>query len=101
MKSFSEFGIKGKDKSFVGTKVPIEDLFNKTVIVKDYVIKPSRYENKGNGKCLYLQVFVDNCDHVVFTGSVHLQELIQQVPQDGFPFQTTIKRNQSKQFIFT
>ena len=101
MNKFNQFGIEPKSKALEGDRIPIDRVFNKLIIVEDFQIKPSKYQEKGNGKCLYLQVVVDNSKRIVFTGSVNLQEMISNVPKDKFPFETTIIKNDNKQFIFT
>jgi hypothetical protein len=61
-------------------------------------VEPSRFE-KGNGKCLHLQIEVNKTFHVVFTGSVVLMDMIEKVPKDKLPFITTIvKENERLQF---
>jgi hypothetical protein len=67
-------------------------------VVTDYKIEKSRYE-KGNGKCLYLQIEIGNTKHVVFTGSAGLMDQIEKVPKEKMPFKTTIVReNERMQF---
>ena len=101
MRKFKEFGIK-QSITLIGEKIPIYDVFNKEITIFGYNIENSKYEkNKGNGKCLCLHIELENKRHIVFTGSVALQNDIQQIPkEDGFPFLTTIIR-QNKKFIFT
>lgn len=98
MNSFSQFNIKASSKSFEGDKIKIDRILNKQIIVEAFKIENSKYE-KGNGKCLHMQVIVDNAKRVVFTGSASLMEMVGKVPNDGFPFQTTIiKENERFQF---
>ncbi len=101
MRKFSDFEIK-QPKKLIGDKIPIYDIFNKEITVHGFSIEDSKYEKgKGNGKCLYMHISMDQKRHLVFTGSVALQKDIQQIPiQDGFPFTTTIIR-ENKQFKFT
>ncbi|WP_353164814.1 hypothetical protein [Empedobacter brevis] len=40
-----------------------------------------------------LQIEYKDENHIIFTGSKILQEMIIQVPEDGFPFKTTIVLN--------
>lgn len=99
MNSFSQFGITPSSKSFEGDKIKIDRVLNKQIIVDDYKIEASKYE-KGNGKCLYLQIHVDNTKRVLFTGSSSLMEMIERVPKEGFPFTTTIVR-ENERFQFS
>jgi hypothetical protein len=98
MNCFKEFGITLSSKGFEGDKIKIERILNKEIIVEDFKIENSKYE-KGNGKCLYLQIVVDNSKRVVFSGSASLMEMIQKVAKTSFPFKTTIiKENERFQF---
>lgn len=99
MNNFSQFNIKPQIKSFEGEKIKIHQLLNKSIVVLDYKIETSKYE-KGNGTCLHLQLIVDNNKRVLFTGSITLMEMIEQVPKDKLPFQTTIVR-ENERFQFT
>jgi len=100
MINFKELGIKPLEKQFEGDKIKIDRLLNKQIIVLDYKIESSKFQDKGTGKLLTLQIIVDNTKRILFTGSKILMELIEQVPKDKLPFQTTIiKENDS--FLFT
>lgn len=97
--SFSDFGIKPQIKGFEGEKIKVDKILNKQITVHDYKIDKSKFEEKGNGKCLHMQVTVDNEKRVVFSGSSFLMDMIEQVPKDKFPFITTIvKDNDRLQF---
>jgi hypothetical protein len=65
-----------------------------------YKIEPSRYTEKGNGKCLHLQIEIGQTKHVVFTGSAGLMDQIEKVPRDKLPFKTIIVR-ENERFEFT
>jgi len=99
MKSFKDFNIKTTSKAFEGDKVKIDRILNKEITVEDYRIENSKYE-KGNGKCLHMQIVLDSSKRVVFTGSVNLMDIIQQIPSTDFPFKTTIIR-ENERFQFT
>lgn len=99
MNNFKDFGIKPQSKSFEGDKIKIDRVMNKAILVEAYKIENSKFE-KGNGKCLYIQIFVDNSKRVLFTGSVNLMEMIDQVPKEKFPFYTTIIK-ENERFEFT
>jgi hypothetical protein len=64
-----------------------------------YYIKPSKYPEKGSDNCLWLQISVDGKKYVAFSIAKILMETIQKVPQNGFPFTTTIK-NDNEVFEF-
>ncbi|WP_346236133.1 hypothetical protein ABDK00_017000 [Niabella insulamsoli] len=98
MHSFSDLNIQPTYNSFQGNKIDIDDLLNKKITVHAYKIGDSKYE-RGNGKCLTMQITVDQELRVVFSGSTHLQQTIEMVPKDKFPFTTTIiKKNKCHQF---
>jgi hypothetical protein len=99
MKQFKELGIKPTIQGFVGDKIRIDKILNKEILVCDYRIEVSKYE-KGNGKCLYLQIEIDSVKRVVFTGSSVLMDVIIQIEKRHFPFSTTIVRENDR-FEFT
>jgi len=99
MNKFQDFQITSSQKAFTGDKIKIDRLLNREIIVSDYKIEPSRYTDKGNGKCLHLQIVLNNTNHVLFTGSTGLMDQIEKVPRDKLPFKTTIVReNERMQF---
>ena len=96
MKKFSEFGIKLSSKSFIGDKIRMDKILNIPIIVFDFKIDASKFEDKGNGKKLCLQIEKLGIKHIIFTGSVKLQEMIVQVPSISFPFEATIIKETKK-----
>lgn len=90
MKQFSEMGITPTIESFVGDKIKMDRILNREIIVHDYRIEESKFKEKGNGKCLYIQIEINGEKHVVFTGSAYLMHMIEKVNDDDFPFQTKI-----------
>lgn len=99
MKSFKDFGIKDQTQGLIGDKIKIDRVLNKSIIVHGYQVKGSKYE-KGSGQCLHLQIEVDGGKRVIFTGSVSLINTINQIPLEGFPFQTVITK-ENERFQFT
>lgn len=99
MKKFKDFGIKPSLQSLQGDKIKIDRILNREISVVDYRIEDSKYGN-GSSKCLYMQIQIGETKYVVFTGSVVLIELIQQVPKGDFPFLTTIIK-ENERFEFT
>jgi len=92
MKEFKEFAIKPVVNGFTGDKIKIDRILNKRIIIHAYKIEESKFKEKGNGKCLHMQIEIDGDKRIVFTGSVALMEIIRQVPPDGFPFKATIAK---------
>jgi hypothetical protein len=90
MKRFKEMGITAERKTFVGDKIKLERILKREIVVHGFKIEPSKYLEKGNGKCLHMQIELKDEKYVVFTSSMYLQDMISRVPQDEFPFETTI-----------
>jgi hypothetical protein len=101
MNSFSQFNIKITSKGFEGDKIKISKILNREVVIHHFKIEDSKiFRDKGTCKCLHLQISFNNEKHIVFTSSSGLIETILQVPNDGFPFTTTIVEENDR-FIFT
>lgn len=100
MHSFKDFGIVSKNKGFEGDKIRMDKILNRQIVVENFKIDESKFKDKGSGKLLTIQIIIDNTKRIVFTGSLNLMDMIQQVPNDKFPFMTTIvKENDQYNFI--
>lgn len=100
MKRFSEFDIAHNSNSMVGEKIKISKVMNREIVVHSYRIEDSKYPKNKSGKCLYLQIELDNVKWVIFTGSDVLIDQIKQIDDGDFPFLTTIIKN-NEHFEFT
>ncbi|NJO70083.1 MAG: hypothetical protein HC830_13090 [Bacteroidetes bacterium] len=101
MKNFSQFNISITSKSFQGDKIKMSKILNREIAVHHFKIEDSKhFKEKGSGKCLQFQISINNNMHVVFTSSSGLIEAIKQVPEDCFPFKTTIIEENDR-YIFT
>jgi len=101
MKKFSQFNVQPLTKSFEGDKIKMTKILNRVIVVHDFKIEDSKvFRDRGNGKCLYLQISVGGEKHIVFTSSTGLLDVIQQIPEDGFPFETTIVQ-EGERFLFS
>lgn len=89
MHNFKDFNIKPKVNSFVGEKIQVQKLFNLAILVIDYKIEPSK--QKKETQLLTLQIEKAGEKRIVFTGSKVLIDQIKRVPENSFPFMTTIK----------
>lgn len=99
MTRFSELNIKPKSNGMEGEKIKIDRVLNKEIKILRYEIKPSKYTEKGNGNCLYMQAEVDGAKRVIFSGSTILMDMIQQAPETAFPITATIvKENDRLEF---
>jgi hypothetical protein len=96
MKNFKDFGIKPTQPGLVGDKIKIDRILNREIVVHDFRIVPSKYADKGNGRCLHLGIMLGDTKHVVFTGSAGLMDTIEQVPKSDFPFTTTIVKDNDR-----
>jgi hypothetical protein len=101
MNRFKQFNIKTPAKGFEGDKIKIAKIINREIIVHDFKIEPSKcFKEIGSGKCLQLQISINNEKHIVFTSSTGLIEAIKQITKDKFPFLTTIIEENDR-FIFS
>jgi len=101
MNSFSQFNIKSTARGFEGDKIKILKILNREIIVHHFKIEDSKvFKDRGSGKCLQLQIAFNNEKHVLFTGSTCLIEMIQKIPETGFPFSTTIIQ-ENERYVFT
>ena len=101
MNSFSQFNISAPSKGFEGDKIKISRILNREIVVHDFKLNDSKvFRDKGSGKCLQLQISFNNEKHVIFTSSSGLIEVIEQIPENGFPFKTIIIEKNDR-FKFT
>jgi len=99
MNSFKDFNIAPQTTGFIGDKIKVDKILNKEVTVETFKVEPSKLE-KGCGKCLYAQLVVDGERRLLMIGSSTLIDMIQQVPQNKFPFKTTIVKEDNR-LMFT
>jgi hypothetical protein len=103
MNRFDQFDIKTPIKGFEGDKIRIAKILGKEIIVHDFRIEESKVDSfkaRGAAQCLYLQISFNGEKHIVFTSSIGLLYAIQQIPETGFPFITTIIEENDR-FRFT
>src|SRR5688500_14811311 len=89
MHNFTDFNIKHRINAFVGEKIQVQKLFNLPITVIAFKVEPSK-QKKGTD-LLTLQIEKGGEKRIVFTGSVVLTDQIKRVPDDKFPFVTTIR----------
>lgn len=99
MIKFSDLNIKPKVKGLEGEKKLIDDVLNTEITIHSFRIEPSKYQDTGNGKCIWMQISIGDKKHPLFSGSEVLQELILRVPPEKFPFTTIIKK-ENRRFEF-
>ena len=88
MFNFRDLGIEPQNKQFSGKKIDVDDVLNIEIIVHGFEIKDST--KKAGTKYLTLQIEKEENKRVLFTGSNNLMDVISQIPNDKFPFKTTI-----------
>lgn len=91
MNKFEDFNIKVEVTSFIGDKIKIQKVLNKPITVIDFKIEKSK--KKENSNYLTLQIEKAGEKHVIFTGATILMKMIEEIPKDKFPFETTIIRD--------
>jgi hypothetical protein len=87
---FSDFS--QEEKRLEGTKMRIQEILNKEILVTGYTINQSHYpDGKSDSKnYLALQFELDGEQHIVFTGSAVLTDQIARY-KENIPFYTIIK----------
>lgn len=89
MNNFKDFNIKPKINAFVGEKIQVQKLFNLPITVLAFKIEPSK--QKKDTHLLTLQIEKGGEKRIVFTGSTVMIDQIKRVPENNFPFVTTIR----------
>lgn len=74
-----------------GDKIRLDEVINRELLITGYSIKRSKYDKNNSGKCLTLQIELDQDRRVVFTGSDVLIEQMEKYG-DHVPFLATIKK---------
>lgn len=87
--NFKDFGIEPKVNSFVGEKIQVQKLFNLPIKILGFKTQPSK--QKQGTELLTLQIEKSGEKRIVFTGSTVLIDQIRRVPENKFPFITTIR----------
>ncbi len=100
MKNFSDLLLPTPKQGMEGDKIDLYQIMGETVAVLSYSIGPSKFKDKGNGKCLCLQIEYEGKKRIVFTGSGSLMNVIETVPKESFPFKTKIVK-ENKRYLFT
>lgn len=94
---FSEFATD--EMMLNGTKLSIESIIGKSIIVLSYRISTSKFNDSRTGRYLTIQFILNNETYVVFTGSAVLADQCKKY-NDRMPFCTTIQKV-NKHYTFT
>lgn len=100
MKNFSDLGIAPKSRRFVGKKIEMSEIIDEDIVVHSFRIEPSQYPNKRSDMVTKMQIELDGRKRVTWTTSKYLTQMLEAVPEDAFPIQTKIIKDE-KAFIFT
>lgn len=90
-KRFSDFA---KPAGLDGTKVKIDDILNKEILIHSFKVRDSRYPNSNSRDCLTVQFSMADAPdekYIFFTGSCVLRDQMEEY-KDQLPFYTTIKK---------
>jgi len=88
-KKFGDFA--KEEKALEGSKIRIDDVINKEILVTGFKLRDSKYNKEDKSKCLTLQFEMDGSNWIVFTGSNVLIDLVERYKKE-IPFLTTIKK---------
>lgn len=97
MGKFNQLGITCEPTNLVGDKLNINIILNEEIKIEKYKIKDSKFKD---GKCLHLQILWKEKRYVIFNGASVLMKYIVMVPEDQFPLDTTIVK-QNGCYLFT
>lgn len=89
MEQFSDFA-DDNNHIIEGDKIKIAKVLNHEIILTNYRILDSKYQN-NNTECLQLQIEIEDEKRVIFTGSKVLIKQIKKY-EEHIPFMTTIKQ---------
>lgn len=91
-KSFKDLGIVNATPGFTGDKIKMNRVLNREITIIDYKIEKSKFKDNY----LLMQIEVNGQRHVLFTGSMTLQNTIQQIRKEDFPITTTITEDNER-----
>lgn len=90
MKSFKELNISTPVAGFEGTKIELNQLISREIIIHDYKIQKSKFPKEGKDRCLHMQIGIGEIKYVCFTPAITLLNQITQIDKTEFPIKTTI-----------
>lgn len=100
MNTFKDLGIETHiERKFTGLKIEPYKILNEQIAIHFYKIEPSKFPNKGD--CLTMQITYREEKRIVFTSSMGLMRILNQVPEKSFPVKTIIKKMEDRSYEFT
>lgn len=94
MIDFKDLGITPITKGFVGDKISINEVLNMEIEVLAFKVGPSKFQGKDDR--LDLQIKFEGKQRVLWISSKTLIDMINRVPENKFPFKTTIIINNKR-----
>ena len=90
-KRFADFA--KEESPLAGPKEKIDAILNQEICITGFVVRQSKYKDKGNGKCMTIQFerVGEKEKKIFFTGSIVLIDQLEKYG-DEVPFITTIKK---------
>lgn len=92
LKSFKDLNVPLPMVGFEGTKIEINELIDRDIILHDFRVEKSKYPKEGKEHCLWLQVAIGEIKYVSFTPTLTLIRQITQIEKTELPITTKIIR---------
>ena len=99
MKSFKDLNIT-TEIPMTGDKIKISKVLNRLIVLLDYQLSESKFDNSKSNKCLKIQIMYEDEKRIIFSGSSVLIRQIEQVAKCDFPLECTIIQ-QGEHYEFT
>lgn len=75
---------------FEGTKIEINELIDRNIVLHDFKIEKSKYPKPGKENCLHLQVAIGEIKYISFTPTLALINQVSQMDKNDLPITTKI-----------
>lgn len=92
LKSFKSLNVPLPSIGFEGTKIDMQDLIDRDIILHDFKIEDSKFPKPGKEKCLHLQVAIGEIKYVSFTPTIRLIRQAENMNKKSLPVTTKIIR---------
>ena len=92
LKSFKSLNVPMPSIGFEGTKIDIQELIDRDIILHDFKIEDSKFPKPGKEKCLHLQVAIGEIKYVSFTPTLRLIRQATSIEKGQLPITTKIIR---------
>lgn len=92
IKSFKSLNVPLPSIGFEGTKIDIQNLIDRDIVLHDFKIQDSKFPKPGKEKCLHLQVAIGEIKYVSFTPTIRLIKQVAGIEKEQLPITTKIIR---------